>query len=155
MTTDTTETINGDMASKLKAAGEKAKAERQERRERTVKGSHLLEPMREYVTAEGCSILEQTAALKVSGGVKKKLVYIAKKGGVVSISGFTLQHPAVKQITEADARARHLGLVRGQLDFDKSDDEVMAAFKLAVAEIKNPEVRDEHEAEKSAEAAAA
>jgi len=145
--TDTTNTdsnitvnVSSDMAEKLKAAGQKAQAEKQARRERVVKGSHLLDKMREAAVQAGCSVEEQTAALKVSGGVKKKFVYIGKKGGVVSLSGFKLELEAVKQITEAEARQRHLGLVRGQIDFDKTDDEVMAAFTAALGEIKRDDV---------------
>jgi hypothetical protein len=132
-TTENTEsTPTAEMAEKLAAAGEKAEAQKNTRRERVVKGSHLLPALTEQAKAAGLTIEDKSGFLKVNGGVKGKNVYIAKKGGRVDLSGFTVEAAAVKQISEQDAREKHLGKVRGQLDFNKSDDEVLSAFSSAL-----------------------
>lgn len=122
-----------EMAEKLIAAGEKAVAQKAQSRERTVKGSHLLPAITEQVKAAGLQIEELTGYLKVSAGVKGKNLYIAKKGGKIDLSGFTMENSAIKQISEQEAREKHLGKVRGTIDFDKSDDEVLAAFTTVLS----------------------
>ena len=126
------ETNSNEMAEKLAAAGEKAENQRRQRRERVVKGSHLLGALTEKAKAAGLTLEEKNGFLKVNGGVRGKNVYIAKKGGRVDLSGFTVDASAVKQITEQEAREKHLGKVRGQLDFDKSDEEILSAFDSAL-----------------------
>lgn len=134
---DTNDTgTDSTMTEKLKAAAEKASAEKAARRERVVKGSHLLPKLKELVTAVGLTAVENSGFLKVNGGVKGKNVLIAKKGGRVDLSGFSLSEAAVRQVSEQEARDKHLGKVRGQIDFDKSDDEVLASFTAALAELK-------------------
>jgi len=132
----TTENTNTEMAEKLAAAGEKAEAQKAARRERVVKGSHLLPKLKELATAAGLETKENSGFLKVNGGVKGKNVLIAKKGGRVDLSGFTVEAEAVKQLSETEAREKHLGKVRGQIDFNKTDDEVLASFSAALAELK-------------------
>lgn len=129
--TNTTET----MTEKLQAAGEKAEKQKAERQARVVKGSHLLQGMLDAATAAGCTAEDMSGFTKLTLASKEKRVLIAKKGGRVDLSGFTVDAPAIRQITEADARAKHLGKVRGQIDFEKSDDEVMSAFNAALAEL--------------------
>lgn len=135
-TTSTTEVVEPTMAEKLTAAGEKAEKAKAERRERVVKGSHLLPKMKELALAGGLETQENSGFLKVNGGVKGKNMLIAKKGGRVDLSGFTVPADAVKQLSEQEAREKHLGKVRGQIDFNKSDDEVLAAFSAALTELK-------------------
>lgn len=136
--TTSTETTTTDQAATLKAAGEKAEAAKNARRERVVKGSHLLPKLKELATAAGLETKENSGFLKVNGGVKGKNVLIAKKGGRVDLSGFTVEAAAVTQLSEQEARDKHLGKVRAQLDFNKSDDEVLAAFSAAVEGLKVP-----------------
>jgi hypothetical protein len=124
------------MAEKLAAAGEKAEAQKAARRERVVKGSHLLPKLKELATAAGLETKENSGFLKINGGVKGKNVLIAKKGGRVDLSGFTVEAAAVKQLSETEAREKHLGKVRGQIDFNKTDDEVLEAFSGALVELK-------------------
>lgn len=134
-TTETT-TTNAEMAEKLQNASEKAEKQKTERRERVVKGSHLLPKLKEMAAALGPDATKENSGfLKVNAGVKSKNVLIAKKGGRVDLSGFSIENPAVKQLTETEAREKHLGKVRGQIDFNKTDDEVIAAFAAALAEL--------------------
>lgn len=134
-TTNTNET--NEMAQKLQAAGEKAEAQKAARRERVVKGSHLLPKLLEQATAASLNLEDMSGFTKITGANKKLRVLVAKKGGRVDLSGFTVEADAVRQITEQEAREKHLGKVRGQIDFNKSDDEVLAAFSAALTELKN------------------
>lgn len=129
---------SGDMTEKLKEAGKLAENEAKAKRERTVRGSHLLEPMLAKVKAAGgLTAVEKSGFYKVTAdGVKGKAAYLARKGGRVDLSNFTVQSEAVTQISEEDARAKHLGKVRGQIDFGKGDDVVLRAFDAALKELK-------------------
>lgn len=149
--TNTTNETN-EMAQKLQAAGEKAEAQKAARRERVVKGSHLLPKLLEQATSAGLSTVEMSGFTKITGANKKLRVLVAKKGGRVDLSGFTVEAAAIRQITEQEARQKHLGKVRGQIDFDKSDDEVLAAFSAALTELQNapaPAQTEEPEAEEA------
>lgn len=135
-----------EMGKKLKAAGKLAEAQQKQRRERQVKGSHLLATLQEKATTAGLKIEDKSGFLKITGAGKGRTVYVAKKGGRVDLSGFTVSSPAVKQITEEEARDKHLGKVRGQLDFNQSDDAVLAAYDSALTELATapaPESNDE------------
>lgn len=67
---------------------------------------------------------------KVTGAAKGRCVYLAVRGGRIDISGFTVDHPAVAQVSEEQARDRRLGRVRGQvLDFSL---DYAAAWRLAL-----------------------
>lgn len=131
-TTESTEV----MGKKLKAAGKLAETQQKQRRERTVKGSHLLGTLQDRAKSAGLTVEEQSGYLKITGSAKGRGVYVARKGGRVNLGGFTVQAPAVKQISEDEARAKHLGKVRGQLDLDQPDDAILSAYELALAELK-------------------
>jgi hypothetical protein len=121
------------LGEKLQAAGKKAERAKAQRRERAVKGSHLLDKLVANAKAAKLSVEEKSGFHKVTHeGVKGKAIYIAKKGGRVDLSGFSVDSPAVRQITEADARDKHLGKVRGQLDFAQTDEAVLGAYSRAL-----------------------
>lgn len=153
-TNESTSTTNPEMAEKLVAAGEKAEAEKTTRRERVVKGSHLLPQLLEQAKAAGLNMEDMSGFTKLTGADKKRRVLVAKKGGRVDLSGFTVEAAAIKQISETEAREKHLGKVRGQLDFNKSDEEVMAAFGTALAALGTPAPAAEATPEAAPEAAA-
>ncbi len=132
-TTITNSESDTDMAQRLANAGQKAEAATEARRERTVKGSHLTEKMLGLAT--GKTVEDKSGFHKITGKGKGRSVYLAKKGGRVDASGFTVTNVAVVQISEEVAKDKHLGRVRGQIDFEKSDDEVLAAFSALVAEL--------------------
>jgi hypothetical protein len=123
---------NTEMGKKLKKAGKKAEDQKVARRERTVKGAHLLPKIIGMLEGKGLTVEEKSGFTKVTGVAKGRAVYVAKKGGRVDLSGFTVEGPGVVQISEEDARAKHLGKVRGQLDFDQGDDAVLAACSSAL-----------------------
>jgi hypothetical protein len=118
----------------LVKAAAKAEEQKAERRARTVKGVHLLEPIMKRYTDAGLTVKPKTGFEQVSSGNGNgRKAYVAKKGGRVDFSGFTVDGPAIIQISEADAKAKHLGRVRGQIDFDCSDDEILAAVDRSIA----------------------
>lgn len=120
----------------LEKAGKKAEDQKKEARTRAVKGSHLQTKLLEVVGANvNLKQADKTGFVQVSGPGKGKKIYIARKGGRVDFNGFTVTHDAVVQISADDAKAKHLGKVRGQIDFSKSDDAVLEAFTLASNEV--------------------
>lgn len=129
-------TNQSEMTQKLTEAGKKAEVQQAEKRAKEVQGSHLLAPMTAMVTARGLSSEEKSGFLKVMApGVKGKRVYLARKGGRVDLSGFSITNAAVIQVSETEAQEKHMGKVRGQLDFTKTDAEVMSAFEAALTEL--------------------
>ena len=126
-----------DKAALLAAAGKKAEAQKKEKQERTVKGSHLLGKLEALAADAGLALKrdETNGFLKLTGAAKGKRVLIGKKGGRVDLSGFTIEADAVRQVSEKEARDKHLGKVRAQIDFNKSDDDVLAVFGQALAEL--------------------
>lgn len=126
-TIDTTEATE-----KLEGAMKKAEKQQTQSRERRVKGSHLLESMLKEVTDRGLKTEERSGFTKITGTNPKLVVYLAKKGGRVDISGFQVTAEAVNLLTEEEARAKHIGKVRAQVNFDMSDDQVMDAFRQAL-----------------------
>lgn len=146
-------TTDAEKAAVLAAAGKKAEAQKKERQERVVKGSHLLEQLKNKAAEPTLNLKteEMSGFVKVTGSTKGKRILIAKKGGRVDLSGFTIEADAVKQISEQEARDKHLGKVRAQLDFGRSDDEVLAAFGQALSELNVAFPEKEKPAKKSAE----
>lgn len=127
--TETTET----MKEKLQAAGKKAEKDSAQRRATAVKGSHLLPALREAAEKASLKIEEKSGFLKITGAAKGRTVYVARKGGRVDLSGFTVDQPAVRQVSEDEAKEKHLGKVRGQLDFQNATDEaIMKAYGAAL-----------------------
>lgn len=121
------------MKERLIAAGEKAEAQKAARRERAVRGSHLTQTLLNRAQDAGLILTEKSGFMKVTReGKKGKSVYVLKKGGRVDLSGFTVELEAVRQITESEAQDKHLGKVRGQLDFSRPDDDVLAAYDAAL-----------------------
>lgn len=127
-----------DLKSKLENAGKKAEEQKAEKQTRTVKGAHLHEDIKSLVKASGLEIVENTGFLKVVGNGNKNKLLIAVKGGRVDLSGFTIESPAVIQVSEADAKAKHLGKVRGFVNFDAADAEVLSVVSQAIEVLKTP-----------------
>jgi hypothetical protein len=71
-----------------------------------------------------------TTNYKISGAGGKR-IYLFKTQLRVDISGFSVDHPGIRKISDDEARDMHLGKVRGQFLFD--DREVsLSAFKAAL-----------------------
>lgn len=129
------EPTQAELAQKLTEAGKKAEVQKAARRERAVKGSHLLESLLTKAREGGYTVEDMSGFYKVVGSTKSRRVLIAKKGGRVDLSGFDLAAPGVTQISEVEARAKHLGKVRGQLNFNKTDGEVLSAYAQALVQL--------------------
>jgi len=126
---------DGEMAQKLEAAGKQAEVQKAQRRERTVKGSHLSSRLEDMVQKFGLQSVEKSGFHKVSGPVKGRTIYLARKGGRADISGFNLDLPGIKQISETEAKEKHLGKVRGQIDFSQADEVVLETFSAALKKL--------------------
>lgn len=129
------------MAEKLAAATEKVEKQKAERTAKVVKGANLNPKFLELAKNAGLECAEKTGFFKLTGPVKGKVIYVARRGGRVDLSGFTIPNEAVKQISEAEAQAAHLGKVRGTLNFDLAgseagDKSLLDAFDQALTEAK-------------------
>lgn len=122
-----------EMAEKLVAAGKQAEEAKAARRERTVKGSHLLEALIQRATTAGFVITDKSGFIKISGSTKGRKVYVARKGGRVDGSGFAVEHAALLPVSEEEAREKHIGKVRCQIDFDQDDASVLSAYDALLA----------------------
>lgn len=81
----------------------------------------------------GASVEEGPSNYKLSGGAGRR-IYLFRSQLRVDLSGFTLDHPGVRQISELEARDMHLGKVRGQVMFDDRD-VAFAAFQAALEQL--------------------
>jgi hypothetical protein len=122
---------------KLEAAGQKAEEQKKERQARTVKGSHLTERIKALVAESGLVTEDQTGFTKVQGNAKGVKLYVAKKGGRVDFSGFTVQAPGIVQISKDEAKEKHLGKVNAQINFEASDEDVIAAVSAALQTLRD------------------
>lgn len=138
-----------DLKQKLEAAGKKAVEQREEKRARTIKGSHLVPQLVELAKAAECDIRSDKSFHVIVGKAGKALrVSVAQRGGVVYLVGFSIAHPAVKEITEESARARHIGRARGEFDFETGDEAIVEAFKAALERINVPAPAEEPKKER-------
>lgn len=131
---------------KLKESVEKVARQKANRVPRPIKGEHLLPQLKELAAAAGVTSKELTSYFQLTAtlpeGTKakeKKAVYLAKRGGRVDLSGFTVECAGVKQISEQEAKDKHLGKVRGTLDFEQADAVVLSAFTAVLENLKNVE----------------
>jgi hypothetical protein len=128
-----------DLKKKLMEANQKAEEQKAERRARVVKGSHLTQKFVDLAREAGCDIRDNTGFHVITGKAGKALrIYVARRGGIVDLLGFSVQDPAVRQISKEEAKAKHMGRVEGRLDLDKTDDEVLNAYASALKVINVP-----------------
>ena len=123
---------------KLSKAAEKAVTEKAERRAKVVKGSHLTEQFLTLATEAGLTVTpSKSGAFNVITGAagKARRIYVSTRGGTVDFSGFTVQDEGVAQISEDEAKKMHLGLVRGRIDFDATDEQILAAYAQALIQV--------------------
>lgn len=105
------------------------------RRQARVGGSHLLEPMLDAARSKGLVIDDKSGFHKIFGNRKKVCVYLSKKGGRADLSGFCIDDPAVVPMSAEEAKEKHLGKVRGQVDFSADDRLVVAAWDRILVEL--------------------
>jgi hypothetical protein len=130
-----------DLKNKLAEASEKVVKERKERRARIIKGSHLVEQLKTIGVGAGLNFRENTGFYVFSGPAGKNVrIAIAKRGGIVDFLSFTIQSEAVRQVSAEEAEAKHLGRVKGRIDYNGTDEETISAFAQAVQVLLTPEV---------------
>lgn len=128
-----------EFTKKLKEAAKKIEAETAEKREIRSGGSlSLVTPMLDIAKQMGLSCDEKSGFYKIVGAQKGRAVYLAKRGGRVDISGFTVDDVVgVTVISEEEAKRRHIGKVRGQMLFDGSDETLVSSFKTVLERMVN------------------
>jgi len=127
--------ISTKFRTRLISAEEKVKRQKKERRSKVVPGSHLLDEMLER--AKDLKVDKKSSFYKITGSIKGRAVYVAIKGGRVDLSGFNIEHASCSKLTEQEARDKHLGRVRGQLDFSHGDDVTMNGYDISLKELEN------------------
>ena len=129
-----------DMKTKLAEANEKVTTQRTERARKNVKGSHLVEKFLTQAKDAGLTVRENTSFYVLSGPAgKAKRIALAKRGGLIDLVSFSVQSPAVTQVTRDEAKAKHLGRVEGRITFEVDDAVTAAAFTDAVGVLNVPE----------------
>lgn len=118
---------------KLTNANEAVEEIVREKRSKRVSGSHLYDDMMNMVnSSKTLFINDKTGYHQIMSNASKKAktsVYLAKKGGKAYLTNFCIDDVGVKPMSEAEAREKHLGRVRGQIDFERDDATVMKAWE--------------------------
>lgn len=129
------------MASKKAAAKVEAKSEQKAAVQRVAEQKPEPKPQPKRKEREDVSASTRAAVLKAleaagfkgaeRGGwirfnVRAGKVSVAAKGPQVHFRGFEFQHPGVEQITDNEAKKRHLGSVRQVLWLDRQTEKVVA-----------------------------
>jgi hypothetical protein len=81
------------------------------------------------------AVEEGGSNFKILGPDKGRRIYLFKAQLRVDLSGFSVDHPAVRVISDEEARDMHLGKVRGQLLFDDRE-QALSAFSSALAALR-------------------
>lgn len=128
-----------ELQDKLAEASEKAIKQKKERRARVIKGSNLTEQLVALAKGAGLEVRENTGFFVFSGPAGKNVrIAVAKRGGIVDLLSFSVDSPAVRQVSKEEAEAKHLGRVQGRITFDAPDDVTLAAFAQAVTVLNVP-----------------
>jgi hypothetical protein len=124
---------------KLTEAAKKIEAETVEKREIRSGGSlSLVTPMLDIAKQMGLNVDEKSGFYKITGTQKGRSVYLARRGGRVDISGFTvIDVEGVTVISEEEAKRRHIGKVRGQMLFDGSNQSLVDSFRIVLERMVN------------------
>ena len=92
----------------------------------------MLEAARSHAKVR--SLEEGASNVKVTGRDPSRRLYVFRSQLRVDVSGFSVDHPGVRGISEQEARDMHLGKVRGQLLFEDRDT-AFAAFQAALEQL--------------------
>lgn len=117
------------MARTLEAVDEKVKELIKTKRTKRVVGSHLIDDMLTTAKGMGLVIEDKSGFHKIFGNKKGVCVYLAKNGGRADLSNFCIDHHAVVGISQEEAKARHIGKVRGQVDFSRPTQDILNAWE--------------------------
>lgn len=121
-----------EMAARLRSAQAVAEARSRPAR-RGVRDPELVQGMLDLAQAHPRvrSVERGASNSKVTGADPTRRMYVFSLQLRVDLSGFTLDHPGVRRVSEQEARDMHLGKVRGQLVFDDRA-VALAAFAAAL-----------------------
>lgn len=86
----------------------------------------------DHARESGLVVEQKKTFHKITGLQKGRAIYVAVEALRVDLSGFSFEHPAVRCISEQEARDAHLGAVRGTLlftDKDAAEDAFISAME--------------------------
>lgn len=131
---DDKERMNNEVtfARKLEQVGEGIEEIVITKRASRVSGSHLLNQMIDAAKDMKLIVEDKSGWYVISGNKKGVACILSQKGGKAHLRGFSIEEAGVKQVTEEEAKARHIGKVRGEIDFDREDAVVLAAWQKAL-----------------------
>lgn len=103
-------------------------------KKRTTKDPYLTAEMLEMAQKSNnvIEISDSGPSHKIVGKAAGKRLYLFKTQLRIDISGFSIDHPAVRKITAEQAKEMHVGKVRGQFIFDDKT-AVLDAFRMTLA----------------------
>jgi hypothetical protein len=123
------------MSRRVGVADDQAKQMMVEIREQKVTGSKLVDRLLDVASTKRLIVEDKAGFHKIRGNKKGVCVYLLKKGGRADLSGFCVEHPAVVPMSAEEARERHLGRVRGQVNFSCNDERVVDAWEAVLKEL--------------------
>jgi hypothetical protein len=117
---------------------ETKKAEALERKTKPTEVQEMVQADRELflkmAREAGLKVDEKSAWFKVGGADKKRRMYVARKGPQVH---FTFPVKGTESISEAEAKKRHIGSIRGILHLDRQKTDVLKGiFAEAIKALK-------------------
>lgn len=95
----------------------------------------ILEMLELARKSDAVSAIDEGGANHKISGTGGRRLYLFKTQLRVDLSGFSVKHPAVREISETEAKEMHLGKVRGQLLFDDRQ-AALSAFSACLAALK-------------------
>lgn len=107
---------------------EKMQSERKGSSKQSQLNTRLLDIARKMELA----VDEKSGFYKITGKKKGRALYVGKSGGRIDVNGFRFEDPTVEQISEEEARAKHLGKVTGHFNFSVGEDAITESFKKAL-----------------------
>ena len=130
------ENENMSLKEKLAESAKKVEEQKQERRKKTVKGSHLVEQFIALARETNLTIAEDTGFYTITGrSGKTHRIRVAKRGGTVDLMAFSVEGPAVRQVSREEAKEKHFGKVCTRFVLDNPDELVLADFRKALVVI--------------------
>lgn len=109
-----------DMAKKIEQL-ETEEREAPKKRRKHERDPIFVQKLVDLALEAGLSVERMKTFHKVTGSAKNRAVYVAVEALRCDLSGFSVEHPAIKSISAEEAKEQHLGAVRGTISFDNRE----------------------------------
>lgn len=110
-----------EMAAAIERVENAPPAEPKTRKRKHERDPEFTKKLVDMAIESGLSVERKKTFHKVTGPQPGRALYVAVDALRADFNGFTVDHPAVRQISAEEARDSHLGGVRGQLKFEDRD----------------------------------